>query len=283
LLGMQHIDSRDDQMPCKGPPLYRILWGVFSAFFDETGTTPDTDLLWIAGYIAEEKTWFEFSRHWRAVLTEHDVSALHMRLSTASRGEFLGWDESRRRPFMEDLISVINSSDLWGVAVGVDKAAFEALTRAGDGSAAVTLSGERARDPYLWAFHDAVIETANQIDHIPAETVAFVFDRQERLQSASARIFEGLRAEESWPRRFRLGSLSFDEARLRPPLQAADLLAYEIQKERKRRAGDSDRPERISLGRLRSRLIASRYWDRATLAKVVSRGAEVPGQMPSQD
>lgn len=101
---------------------------VFSAFFDETGTAPDTDLLWIAGYIAEEKTWFEFSRHWRAVLAEHGVSALHMRHSSASRGEFLGWDESRRRPFMEDLISVVNSCDLWGVAVGVDKAAFESTT-----------------------------------------------------------------------------------------------------------------------------------------------------------
>jgi hypothetical protein len=246
---------------------------VFSAFFDETGTAPDADLLWIAGYIAEEKTWFEFSRQWRAVLTEHGVSALHMRQSTASRGEFLGWDESRRKPFMEDLISVVNSSDLWGVAVGVDKAALDALTHAADGSILLTLAGEKARDPYLWAFHDAVIETANQVDHIPEETVAFVFDRQERLQSASGRIFEGLRAQESWPRRSRLGSLTFDESRSRPPLQAADLLAYEIQKERKRRTSASDRPERISLGRLRSRLLASRYWDRASLEKGIAAGA----------
>lgn len=246
---------------------------VFSAFFDETGTAPDADLLWIAGYIAEEKTWFEFSRQWRTVLVEHGVSALHMRHSTAGRGEFLGWDESRRKPFMEDLISVANSCDLWGVAVGVDKAAFDALTHAADGSVLLTLAGEKARDPYLWAFHDAVIEAANQIDHIPEETVAFVFDRQDRLQSAADRIFEALKAQESWPRRSRLGSLTFDESRLRPPLQAADLLAYEIQKERKRRTSASDRPERISLGRLRSRLLASRYWDRASLEKCIATGA----------
>jgi hypothetical protein len=161
---------------------------------------------------------------------------------------------------------------LWGVAVGVDKAAFDALSHAGDGSILLTLAGEKARDPYLWAFHDAVIETANQVDHIPEETVAFVFDRQERLQSASDRIFDGLKAQESWPRRSRLGSLSFDESRSRPPLQAADLLAYEIQKERKRRRSESHRPERISLGRLRSRLLASRYWDRASLERCITTG-----------
>lgn len=246
---------------------------VFSAFFDETGTAPDADLLWIAGYIAEEKTWFEFSRHWRTVLSEHGVTALHMRHSTAGRGEFLGWDESRRKPLMEDLISVVNSSDLWGVAVGVDKVALDALTHASDGSILLTLAGEKARDPYLWAFHDAVIEAANQVDHIPGETVAFVFDRQERLQSASSRIFEALKTQESWPRRSRLGSLTFEESRSRPPLQAADLLAYEVQKERKRRTTASDRPERISLGRLRSRLLVSRYWDRASLERCIATGA----------
>jgi hypothetical protein len=244
---------------------------MLSAYLDETGLDAETDLLWIAGYVADSTTWFDFSREWREGLREHRVTALHMREFTASRGQFVGWSEPQRKALLTDAISIINAKDVHGIAVGVDKAAFDEAVHSKEGRVNVTLTGEPARDPYLWAFHDVVIELANQVDHLqPGERVACVLDRQERLEAASRRIFVGLAGDTTWPRHARLGSLSFAAADGCPPLQAADLLAYEVRKERNRRRSTNTRSPRISLSRLGRRLLVARYWDRDSFIRLAA-------------
>jgi Protein of unknown function (DUF3800) len=243
---------------------------MFAAYLDESGTDAEADLLWFGGYIADSSTWFDFSREWRRVLLKHSIPALHMREYTASRGPFVGWSSASKKALLADAIDVLSTWDLFGVTIGIDKAAFHEVVAASKLRGAVKLSGEPARDPYLWVFQDMVIEFATRIDHLhSSERVAFVADRHPFLQPAALRLYEGMRSEHEWPRHSRLGSLSFEEAAHTPPLQAADLLAHEIRKERYRRIHPSDREPRVSLSRLRKRLWSARYWDRARLNEVV--------------
>jgi len=84
---------------------------MFSTYFDSSGHPDDTDVLTVAGFVADINQWIEFERNWKAILERADfqVSGLHMKEFCHSTGEFSAWkgDERRRRNFLSALIGII--------------------------------------------------------------------------------------------------------------------------------------------------------------------------------
>jgi hypothetical protein len=87
----------------------RGMMGVFTVYFDESGSPSDTAALAVAGFIATAEEWIRFEREWTAILETFDVPALHMRNFAHSTKEFKTWkgNEGKRRAFLSRLIRII--------------------------------------------------------------------------------------------------------------------------------------------------------------------------------
>jgi hypothetical protein len=82
---------------------------IFTAYFDVSGHPDSTDVLSVAGFIANTGQWTRFEKEWKKVLANYGVLSLHMRSFAHSTEEFTSWkgDEDKRRAFLSALINVL--------------------------------------------------------------------------------------------------------------------------------------------------------------------------------
>src|SRR5271166_4456552 len=92
-----------------------------TAFFDESGHAASTRVVAMGGAIAGPKQWGELRLKWKAALSKHSVDVFHMTDFENRHGEFSGWDETRKRSLLSELIGSLDQG-LWflvGAAVVV--------------------------------------------------------------------------------------------------------------------------------------------------------------------
>jgi hypothetical protein len=243
---------------------------VLAGYFDESGLDEKSQTFCIGGYVADSKDWFELTRAWERLLVEAGVSCFHMAEFETRHGEFKGWSDAKRIGFIKDLRALINSTDVWGIGCGVVKADYERL------SAEFITRGKVTphwyHHPYLLAFQHCLIETCIQAEDVHTrEKIAFVFDRQAEFHARAEKAYDELTSSGKWPRAFRLGSLRFASKRDAIPLQAADLMAFELQKALDHKLFDPARGERKSMARLRRRLNNPKYFNEAALRALIEQ------------
>jgi hypothetical protein len=241
---------------------------VFVGYFDESGLDERSKIFCIAGYVAESGNWFELTRTWKSLLAEAGVACFHMADFENRQGEFEGWTNEKRIGFINDLITLVNSTDVWGIASAVVRPDYDRLSAEFIAQGKVT--PHWYGHPYLLAFQHCLIETCvHATDLHPSEKIAFVFDQQADFHARAEAVYHELREGTSWPRAFRLGSLHFASKHDAVPLQVADLLVYDVRKALDHKLFEPDRGERKSMARLRRRLINFRYFDEAAIRAVI--------------
>ena len=237
------------------------------AYLDESGTDTASPTFWLAGYVAHAATWFEVSRLWRHALGRAGVRSFHMVDLAAGRKAFQDWDAGRRRDLMAELIDILEANHVVGVGAGVEKAAYQkAIVDSGFLSGSLFTKGWW-KTPYLVAFQDVLVECLAATEGLPmSETLSVVVENQPEFSGRARLVFEQLRDKPRVPGRNRLASISFASKHDAVPLQAADLLAYELRKGHHQFTQNAGRPPRISLQRLGERVRSSRVHDAETLA-----------------
>lgn len=232
-------------------------------YFDESGNDERSKAFCVGGYIADSRTWFDLGRHWKRTLDEFDVSCFHATDCLAGRKAFQGWDETRKTALMTELISVINSFDVAGVAAGILKHDHEASVQRKEHEV-LGLPARQWKNPYFLCFETCITDVALEFrDWERGTVIPFVFDRQKDFSSTASRIYQSLKAS-TFSARGCLGDLEFKGKDGCPPLQAADLLVCELRRDLERRSYDSGRPMRRSLTRLLKRkAVLYRYYDAA--------------------
>ncbi len=76
---------------------------MFTAYFDESGTSKDSTALTVAGAVSSNQKWRRLEKQWNEILANRVVKIFHMKDCAAGRGEFSGWSSSDRRNFIYDL------------------------------------------------------------------------------------------------------------------------------------------------------------------------------------
>ncbi len=193
------------------------------AYFDESGSK-DTPVLTMAGYLSDERRWRRFEREWFKSLKEYGAKYLHMREYTQSRGEFDGWPEWKRKAFLKKLIWVIKSMVLFRVGAVVPCADYLETVGAEDPK-------DTRRSPFWLCFLSclsAVLAYCKK-HHINDE-VALVFDENSESREHALGFYSAIKEMPEIENRGQLSSLSFADDKKITPLQAADLLAYELNK-----------------------------------------------------
>jgi hypothetical protein len=235
------------------------------AYCDESVTAdrqPPT--LCIAGYVAAAATWAEFEREWKAALAKESLTEFHMALCENGKGEYAGRGRAERDRIWRVFFDILTSARIVGFGTVIDLDAYADLAH--------VFKAKRQPgfdDPYHLAFqHQVEMMALRMAEMRRTERILMVFD-ESHLEDNAARLYSSLKKSRTLPYVARLGGLAFEDSKLIPGLQAADILAYEL----RRHFWEGVFPASPKPAREQWRILAARglnvnYFDAGALAKL---------------
>jgi hypothetical protein len=211
---------------------------LLRAYLDDSGTHADSKVCVLAGYFGGQRQWVKFEEEWRKVLDEHGLDEFHAhRFWSAASGKnvsaYSGWNRQREANFLQRLLAIINSFRIHPFGSAVVMQDWDALpidekrvlTGAAYKDGEPVLSGARKK-PFFLPFVHAIQKAASYChEHTK---ISFYFDRNDACSAYAADYFSFLASLPGHPATPTLGEIEFVDSKSNPPIQAADLLAYEI-------------------------------------------------------
>jgi hypothetical protein len=191
------------------------------AHFDASGQTDDdTALLSVACYAATDSRWHRFDREWRRFLKTEKLEYFRMAEHAHSSRQFKGASEEKRLRCIKKAHAIIKTQTEKGLAATVDKKAF-----------AEVIPARTFGTVFKFAVFTCLIGLAKWMEEAKLSgPVACVLDRGDRhgpeIEELKRRIKEYPRLVE----RFAGGEWRFSNKVDAPGIQAADTLAYEVNK-----------------------------------------------------
>jgi len=238
----------------------RQLMASFTAYFDESGTHAGSPVVAVAGFISTIERWRIVEKEWRTVLRMYKLDYFHMTDFENRRGPYQGWADGQRQTVIKRLLGIIKRYVLSGFSAAVVTADYDRLS-----------IDEQSRlvDPYTVCAFWCIRDVGGWLAELGRDDrVAHVFERGIR---GAPRISEAFgRASDVALHEYRFGTLHFADKRSLVPLQAADILAYEVWKHVPKRLGANPRPTRKPILSLLSRVnMRGNYFTYDTLRRFV--------------
>lgn len=245
------------------------------AFYgDESGTTEGKRVATVAGYLAQIGEWRGFERNWSKVLKRHHIRLMHRSDLENFHGEFVGWNGERRTALLSELQPIIKSHTKVAIGAAVIKQDWEEvmpswLKRFFGGA-------------YGWCVHDCLVAVRKWCERPnakrgPVRPITWAFEQGAEGQGQVAALFTELANIPELKKAFRIGAFSFPGKEV-VPLQAADLLAYEVCKQLENQIIDHGEHHniRISVRHLMREQDPHylKYWDKARLRGWLNRSEE---------
>lgn len=217
----------------------------YTAYFDESGTHGGSDAVVVAGFVSHADMWVDFSAHWQMALNDFGVDCFHMSDFANRVKPYEGWTEPERQQRLTRLLGIVAEHTLASTAVVIPCKAFDSAFS----DRAKAICG----GPYGLAAIACFMYLAETLREEKIDGwVNYVFESGAHGSGQLATLFNANYRDPEQRERLRLLSLRFDDKRLFP-LQAADMLAYELFKESPRRLGQGERPARYPLKALANR------------------------------
>lgn len=199
---------------------------MLSVYFDEsfnqrTSKEPNLPLVYtVAGYLSSVQQWKAFQREWSKALKSVGIPYFHMTDFESRFGFYKDWSNEKRIHFLQLLHKIIHKYVLKGFAASIVVADYETMT-----DEQKNVFG----DPYICAAISCMKHIGTLCDEFElAEPIAYVFESNKRYDGQLSSLFNSLPDEDRTA--YRCGSLTFARKTCLP-LQASDILAYEVTKE----------------------------------------------------
>lgn len=192
------------------------------SYFDESGHSKDprVSVLAVAGCVSSVAGWTRLVPGWIDTLAEFAVSALHMKDFAHGKGEFAGWKEDKRRAFLARLVGLMTRD--------IDAYIGEAMSLPEEWRQRPDEFRVRLADPYhgclIYCMKTLISYSAHSANY---EEVNVVLADHPEYSGWATEVYHAIKESEDGGDR--LGSLTFDSPTGLVQLQAADLVAYELQ------------------------------------------------------
>jgi hypothetical protein len=195
---------------------------MLKAFLDDSGSDGDSRWFVLAGYVGTVEGWDRFDPVWRSVL--HAPPRIeHFKATEAERrrDQFDGFTIDQRDAKLDALIEVIHKCAERSICSRVRQKDYNEIVKG---------NIPRAWDsPYYFLFsfligHAVLTERFERV----AEQTEFVFDSDERHDEPSRRLATELEPYSSFTEG--IAKVHYQSEKLFLPLQAADLLAWQIRR-----------------------------------------------------
>ncbi len=188
-------------------------------YFDESGTHANSPAVCLAGYVASVEKWTSFEREWKLVLDEFGITIFHMTDWEKRSKQFNGWNNEKGIELFQRLVLVLRKTFRRGFSATVDLSDYD-NERFKSIRPYVFCVLQCLRSVGAWARNAGLSEPiAYRLETGAGYNRAVDFIRQYILEERKRKDF-------FWFRSIALASK--EEC---PPLQPADILAYESWKE----------------------------------------------------
>lgn len=199
---------------------------VLHAYVDDSKKALGRKTLFLAGYVNAHDKWTSFNRRWAEVLQDgRPIPYLHMVDLHAARGEFRGWGRLDREIKVAAHANVIAEFEPTSFHVSLDLDDFHRIF---DKSLPFGF-----QSPYFVCFIAVVTQIGRHAERFFDQSpVTITFDEQKQIQRPAIALYKGLKAMQPDEQRSWMGDTpSFESDKHNPALQAADMLAWHIQRE----------------------------------------------------
>ncbi|MCH7485180.1 MAG: DUF3800 domain-containing protein [Chloroflexi bacterium] len=190
---------------------------ALTAYFDESGhrKDPQTHVVSVGGFVTSDEIWDSFTEEWLAALLEFKLPYFHM-ADFANKAPRYRWPEKLRRERLNRLLRIIVKYPIASIAAAIPIDLYDSIVP----SDVDRLTG----GPYgLAALHCML-----QLGTLAPENIALIFEDGAEGASQVANTYELFQRTEDLRSKVRLDSFLLADKRRYPPLQAADILAYEM-------------------------------------------------------
>lgn len=191
---------------------------------DDSGSDGSGEAFVLAGYVATDNQWINFSTEWSAVLKSLPrIEYFKMKEANSLRGQFWGWSQEDRNAKVSELVRVVKGNVQLGVTCTVWWEDLKALSDE---------FGEVPWKPYPLLFHGAMAAVTQYcIQHEIDDKLRFVFGDQGIAGKRAAEVHEEVRDVLTKREKDVLGSkpVHLDD-KIFLPLQAADLIAWQTRR-----------------------------------------------------
>jgi len=200
----------------------------FEIYWDDSGTHKESPIAVAACYVATKEQWDQFKINWDEAREQEGFDVFHMADFMATpeykREPFCGWDKNKKSRVYFRLASIINTRVRMGFAIAVPKDAYDRY------------APERFRKEYADGHYAFAVKTCMGMVNTWHETYAkgqgvqYVFDNMGKGRGEIGDIWKMAEQEpeEAEKGGFRPGGYSFQSKEFFKPLQAADILAWNM-------------------------------------------------------
>src|SRR5215469_12235012 len=180
-------------------------------------------------------------------------------------------EKNRLTEVKTKFVTLANSADLLGIAVAIVAEDFNKLI-AEDPKNAERIGG----DPYSLAYKALLMDAGLMMGYVnkkwgSAHVLAPIFDENEEVSGRAKQMYDEFRKENPQVSKWLVG-MSYERDTRFLVLQAADNLAYEVNKWLFNAKYDAKRKERRAMTRLLERVYKIAQFDRRVLEEILLRG-----------
>lgn len=202
-------------------------------YFDDSGTDGGTPIAVSACYVAKKSQWDQFVRNWDKVLADEGFDMFHMAEFVAKpemgHEPFCHWDNAKKDRVYAKLASIINTRVMKGLALAVPKQAFDEYV--------FDEFRQYAESHYVFCVKSVMglIDGFRQRYKITAP-MRYVFESGAIGQKQIERVWEDRFRHKDAEKKygFAADGVAFESKRFFKPLQAADILAWQMQNQMRR-------------------------------------------------
>jgi hypothetical protein len=194
---------------------------MINAFFDESGTHDGSPAMSVAGYLYEAEQSERLDAEWAETIAQFGVSIFRMSKCAHAQEEFAGLSTAERSDLVQRLVGIIKRRMRIGIAISVKDAEFE-----------VASPPEWKGGSYAFCVLQCLLATsawANRYDF--KGKISYFFEAGHENQKAADRAITHIMERPLLFAAMRYQSHTFACKTSARPLQSADLLAYEWNKE----------------------------------------------------
>lgn len=194
---------------------------IFQAYYDHSYTGDGaTRAVTLACLIASKQSWLRFSADWNAALKQGGAEGklVHMRELVHGRGNWVGWEDPEKQNALFDrLVPVLSDHLSWGFCVSYPLSFWDGVTATGS-------SAKKSLTPLALTLNGILAHVAARAPLTAADPLHSYMEEDSLVEAEMTNTFYSLSAVYGWRDIF---PLIRPLSKGPPPLQAADMVAYE--------------------------------------------------------
>jgi Protein of unknown function (DUF3800) len=201
---------------------------MYEAYFDDSGTNAQSEIAIAACYVSTRRGWVDFVNEWDLARHQEGFDTFHMAefVAPVEQGHqpWCGWDKAKKDRVYKRLANIINENKRIGIGSAIPKAVYDALPE--------RIRNYHGSEHYTFAVRMCLMRIMEwRKKSLISLPIQYIFDWETpgtRKHKELSDLMEGVHPNVKPELGLDGGGYSFQSRKNCKPLQAADILAWQM-------------------------------------------------------